>query len=218
MAEPTRPTFASVWLMQSMAACPGVRLRRISRSWGVQRDPMGGAVACDRRCNAQAPRRKIGWSMAIEAQAAFILSLLGPHRRRHACRDAWRLARRRPFVQHLCAFALLRPKGASRSKKESAPRDRARSARYPEAPSGLRWRIHQLRSLIRRSSFSSTRPGPPRTWRDAAVALATRPNGCVAAVPHGHWKTATFVAALRHRPTSRRRSPVRRADQRRALF
>jgi transposase len=50
---------------------------------------------------------------------------------------------------------------------------------------------------IRRASSSSTRPPPTPRWRAFTV---VRPGGerCRAAVPHGHWKTTTFTAGLRH--------------------
>ncbi len=49
---------------------------------------------------------------------------------------------------------------------------------------------------IRRSSSSSTRPGPRPTW---PALRGRRPRGrrCRAGIPHGHWKTTTFVAGLR---------------------
>ena len=51
-------------------------------------------------------------------------------------------------------------------------------------------------SWTRTASCSSTRPGPPQTWSGAT---AGRPAGerLVAAAPHGHWRTTTFVAGLR---------------------
>ena len=50
---------------------------------------------------------------------------------------------------------------------------------------------------IRRGSSSSTRPPRTPRWRAFTV---VRPGGerCRAAVPHGHWKTTTFTAGLRH--------------------
>ena len=54
--------------------------------------------------------------MAIEAQAAFILSLLGPQGDATLA-EMRASARRRPFVQHLGAFALLRPKRRHAQKK-----------------------------------------------------------------------------------------------------
>jgi len=44
---------------------------------------------------------------------------------------------------------------------------------------------------------SSTRPGPRPTWR-RCVASAPRGMRLVTKVPHGHWTTTTFLAALRH--------------------
>ena len=122
------------------------------------------------------PKRQGGdrRSMAIEAQAAFILSLLGPQG------DATLAEMRGVLLAagHSSAsrrFRASSPEEASRSKKVCA-RDRARSARYPEAPSGLVENPNSI--LIRRSSFSSTRPcGPPRTWREDAVALP-KGNAC----------------------------------------
>jgi transposase len=48
---------------------------------------------------------------------------------------------------------------------------------------------------------SSTRPGSRPTWRRSAAG-APRAGGCAATplrgyAPHGHWRTLTFVAALR---------------------
>ena len=42
----------------------------------------------------------------------------------------------------------------------------------------------------------STRPPPTPRWR--ALRCAPRGERCRAAVPHGHWKTTTFTAALRY--------------------
>jgi transposase len=44
---------------------------------------------------------------------------------------------------------------------------------------------------------SSTRPGPRPTWRLCEDG-ARRGKRLNAKVPHGHWKTTTFLAALRH--------------------
>jgi transposase len=44
---------------------------------------------------------------------------------------------------------------------------------------------------IRGAWCSSTRPGPRPTWR------RTRGRRLIAKVPHGHWQTLTFLAALR---------------------
>ncbi len=46
---------------------------------------------------------------------------------------------------------------------------------------------------IPKSSFSSMKRGRRRTWR----ARAGAPQRLRASVPHGHWKTTTFVAGLR---------------------
>ena len=98
-------------------------------------------------------------------------------------------------------FRASSPEEASRSKKVCA-RDRARSARYPEAPSGLVRNPNSI--LIRRSSFSSTRPGPPRTWREDAVALpkgnACAPRSLTAIgkrrLSWPHWRLEGIVAPL----------------------
>ena len=45
---------------------------------------------------------------------------------------------------------------------------------------------------------------------------APRASGCVAAIPHGHWKTTTFVAGLRLARHGRA-DGARRADERRRL-
>ena len=44
---------------------------------------------------------------------------------------------------------------------------------------------------------SSTRPGPRPTWRRCADGRPAA-SACQAKVPYGHWKTMTFLAALRH--------------------
>ena len=44
---------------------------------------------------------------------------------------------------------------------------------------------------------SSTRPGPRPTWHRSGAGRR-RASGIKARVPHGHWKTMTFIAALRH--------------------
>ena len=41
----------------------------------------------------------------------------------------------------------------------------------------------------------STRPLPAQTWCGSEYHAG---SGCMASVPHGHWKTITFVAGLRH--------------------
>ena len=48
--------------------------------------------------------------------------------------------------------------------------------------------------LIPRGWSSSTKPGPKPTWRGWGL----RGQRLNARVPHGHWKTMTFLAALRH--------------------
>ena len=48
--------------------------------------------------------------------------------------------------------------------------------------------------LIRQSWFSSTRPARLPTWPACAAAHGAR---LIGRVPHGHWKTTTFVAGLR---------------------
>ncbi len=50
--------------------------------------------------------------------------------------------------------------------------------------------------MIPSASFSSTRPGPRRIWPDTHGRCA-RGERLRAGVPHGHWKTTTFVAGLR---------------------
>ena len=44
---------------------------------------------------------------------------------------------------------------------------------------------------------SSTRPGPRPTWRRSGAGRRCGQR-LKAKVPHGHWKTMTFLAALRH--------------------
>jgi hypothetical protein len=58
----------------------------------------------------------------------------------------------------------------------------------------MTWFESQL-DLDQGSWSSSTRPGPPPIWR---AATGARPKGerLRAVVPHGHWKTTTFVAGL----------------------
>ena len=53
-------------------------------------------------------------------------------------------------------------------------------------------------TLIPIGSSSSTRPGPPPTW-PGAMAAARRGERLRVGVPHGHWKTTTFVGALTRR-------------------
>jgi len=43
---------------------------------------------------------------------------------------------------------------------------------------------------------SSTKPGPAPTWPGCGAALRAA-NGLVGKIPHGHWKTTTFIAGLR---------------------
>jgi hypothetical protein len=43
--------------------------------------------------------------------------------------------------------------------------------------------------------YSSTRPPPARTWYGSEAVV---PEASGSSVPHGHWKTITFLAGLRH--------------------
>ena len=120
------------------------------------------------------PKRQGGdrRSMAIEAQAVFILSLLGPQG------DATLAEMRGVLLAagHSFSISALSRFFARRgvTLEKVGARDRARSARYPGSAVGLG---SMPLILIRRSSFSSTRPGPPRTWREDAVALP-KGNAC----------------------------------------
>ena len=64
------------------------------------------------------------------------------------------------------------------------------------AAAGCGGRAHSTGS-IRGAWCSSTRPGPKPTWRRCGVECSGG-RRLVAKVPHGHWKTLTFVAALRY--------------------
>ena len=59
-----------------------------------------------------------------------------------------------------------------------------------------RWKASRAASIPPGSS-SSTRPGPRPTWRRCAAG-ARAGSASMASVPHGHWQTLTFLAALRH--------------------
>ena len=122
------------------------------------------------------PKRQGGdrRSMAIEAQGGF-----HPFPARTP-RETPRIAEMRgvllaagPFVQHLGAFALLRPKRRHAQKKSAHATEQDR----PDILKRRRAWFDPDSILIRRSSFSSTRPGPPRTWREDAVALP-KGNAC----------------------------------------
>jgi transposase len=45
---------------------------------------------------------------------------------------------------------------------------------------------------------SSTRPGRTKTNMTRIRGRAPRGNRLIGAIPHGHWKTSTFIAGLRH--------------------
>ncbi len=114
-------------------------------------------------------------------------------------------------------------RGHQRSKKtlfasEQDRPDVARRRALVEALSGD--------ASIRPAWSSSTRPGPRPTWRRSR-GWAPRGERLMAKVPHGHWRTLTFLAALRfdridgalrhRRPDQRRELPrlcraVPRAD------
>ena len=140
------------------------------------------------------PKRQGGdrRSMAIEAEGRFHPFPARTPRRRHAGRDAWRLARGRPFVQHLGAVALLRPK-RDHAKKKSA------HAAEQERPDILKrrreWFECQLDLDPEKLVFID------ETWASTNMArrYGRAPKGerLRAAIPHGHWKTTTFVAGLR---------------------
>ncbi len=68
----------------------------------------------------------------------------------------------------------------------------------------VRWKAYQGRVDPRRLVFiddpkgGEAKRGPRPTWLRCGAAGRPGASGCRAKVPFGHWKTLTFVAALRH--------------------
>ena len=100
---------------------------------------------------------------------------------------------------------------ASASKKACAPPSRT-GPTSPEAT--CRWKRHQARFDPRRLVFID------ETWAKTNMTRThgrCRPGERLAKVPHGHWKTLTFLAALRSRP-HHRALRHRRPDQRQSFL
>jgi hypothetical protein len=81
-----------------------------------------------------------------------------------------------------------------------APCDRLPAERGVRADKRVRRPSETCRSF--RVWCSSTRPGPKTNWTKTNMTRfyrwVPRGRGLVAKVPHGHWKTATLLAALRN--------------------
>ena len=88
-------------------------------------------------------------------------------------------------------LALLRPPRHQLQKKACTRPSRIGRTWSRRAPHGRR--IRPISMLI--AWCSSTRPAPAPTWRDARP--GPRGERLVGKVPHGHWKTTTFIAGLR---------------------
>ena len=86
-----------------------------------------------------------------------------------------------------------RPRGEARVSKKKRRGERARTAPR-RAKTGAMGRSGRTRSSPGVWS-SSMRPGRKPIWTAAAGWGAAGAKGLVASVPHGHWKTMTFVAA-----------------------
>ena len=88
----------------------------------------------------------------------------------------------------------LRERGVSTVEAGESAREAARLLNAG-ASTATRW-IKRWTKTRRRAWCSLTRPRSRRQW-SITTAAAPRGERPVASVPHGHWKTLTFIAALR---------------------
>ena len=166
-------------------------------------------VAGDGRCRAQAARRRssLGGDRGAGDFRSFPCSDPDGDATLPRCAAP---SRPRAIPSAFRRFGASSPAAASRSKKVCA-RGRARSPRYPEAPSGMVRR--PTRSRSRRSSSSSTRPGPPRTWRDDTGALRAA-SACAPPSPMAIGKRRPSSPACGSRGSSPRSSSMGRSTPR----
>ena len=126
---------------------------------------------------------------------------------RRACRSFWRGASGKAGSR--CAGSArtrrARPQGRLSIGVELRPRRKAQLQKKPSSPANAidptsRGGASSGRNVRAGSTVSawcsSTRRGRRPTWRRCED--GRRAARLVAKVPHGHWKTMTFVAALRH--------------------
>ena len=131
--------------------------------------------------------KKISGALARLAPAA----LPGP--RLHPARTGGRTGRARP-VGRLPLGVGVRPRREAQSQKKTliaSEQDRPDVARRRAQWTQYQDRIDPSRLVFIDETWTKTNMAPLRGW-------APRGQRIKAKVPHGHWKTMTFLAALRH--------------------
>ena len=128
----------------------------------------------------------------LEPHRAFIVERLErtAHLTLHGLKDE--LAARGVKVSHNAVWLFLRREGLQLQKKRCSRLSRHAATLHAGASDGDPGRIVS----IPRSSSSSTRHGSRPTWHRCAAG-DPRVNACAAYAPHGHWRTLTFLGALR---------------------
>lgn len=174
---------------------------------GMSRRQAGGRAVWRFGCERGALVRPPEGNGKSCSDAARRRSLVGAHRcaqeldpvarrsdlRHHAQRASGSACRIRPPVQHRCAVALLRPPRHHLEKKtaHASEQDRPDIVRRRQA-----WFESQLDLDPEKLVFID------ETWASTNMARkngrAPRGERLHAGIPHGHWKTTTFVAGLRH--------------------
>lgn len=186
--------------------CGGFRWRELPidcepvRSFGVLGGEVVAALSQDRFGGA----RPDGWrrKRVLERHRAFILERIGQtsHLTLHGLKQE--LPARGVHVSHNASVAVSAARGTAVQKKRCSPSSRPRA---DIARRRLRWRSWPARLDPRHLVFIDA------TWIKTNMALLRGwgPKGhrLQGFAPHGHWRTLTFLAALR----------LRRSDQRRML-
>ena len=112
----------------------------------------------------------------------------------HPCADWWRSS---PSAACKSTTAQCGSSSTPRGSRTKKMLIAAEQARAPTWRAGGRSGRSCRAGSTRPAGSSSTRPGPRPTWRRSGDGHRAAER-LKAAVPHGHWKTMTFLAALRH--------------------